>query len=133
MKSFLVLLLISISTSALSWEVIKKKDQYYLQDNKKTFSIFSEGGEPTFEKVESFSKELERVIYKAGVAGTSELKVVHRALILRKKDQTVLGDFPVSYQSMDGKEKVLVNWELKDDSLVITDPETETTKSVSLR
>lgn len=134
MKFLLILFLIVISTNLLAWEVVKKKDQYYLvSSDQKTFSIVSEGGDPSFEKIESFSADLNRVIYKAGVAGTSELKVIHRALLLRKKDNTVLGDFPVSYQSMDGKEKVTVKWELKEDSVIIEDPETESTKVVPLR
>ena len=134
MKFLLTLFLIIISTNVLAWEVVKKKDQYFLvSSDKKTFAIVSEGGDPSFEKIEPFSPELDRVIYKAGVAGTSELKVIYRALLLRKKDHKGLGDFPVSYQSMDGKSKVTVKWELKEDTVVIEDPETESTKIVPLR
>lgn len=134
MKSLVLLFVFIFSTQVLAWEVTKKKDDYFLVDSdKKSFTIFSEGGDPVFEKVESLSNELDRVIYKAGVAGTSELKVIYRALLMTKKDKKVLGDFPVRYQSVDGKNKVEVKWILNKDHILIEDPETETTKKVQLR
>jgi len=135
MKLRLALLLFIFSSSAFSWEVVKKKDEFYLVDsNKKSFAIISEGGVPSFIKVESFSPELNRIIYKSGVAGTSELKEIHRALLVTKKDMKVLGDFPVSYQSLTGNEgKVEVKWRLQKDRVIISDPETETTEKIQLR
>lgn len=134
MKTFIVLLSFVICTCAFSWEVVKKKDEYFLVDkDKKSYAIISEGGDPSFVKTESFAPGLERIVYKAGVAGTSELKVIHRALLMKKDDKKVLGDFPVSYQNMDGQQKTDVKWSIQKDQVLIQDPETELTQKVQLR
>lgn len=134
MKSLSILFLLIFSLQAFAWEVTKKKDEYFLvSKDQKMYAIISEGGDPVFSKVETLSNGLERVIYKAGVAGTSELKAIYRGLLMSTKDKKVLGDFPVSYQSLDGKNKVEVKWILNKDHILIEDPETETTQKVQLR
>lgn len=135
MKLSIFFLLLTLSFNVFSWEVVSKKDDFFLVSaDKKSFTIISEGGEPSFLRVESLSPEFQRVVYRAGVAGTSELTEIHRALLMRKKDSKVLGDFAVSYEPLTNKKKKMeVRWILSKEMIVIEDPFTETSQKIDLR
>lgn len=114
-----------------AWEVKTVKSDFVLLHKGKSFSIISEGGTPKFVKTEELSSDYLKVIYYAGTAGTSAPCQIHRALVLAKKTQKVIGDFPVSSEC-ENSELEKAKWILKDETLLVIDPQTEMTQKVAL-
>ena len=134
MKISLILFTLLFSLSGYSWVVERENGDFYLKNlDGQKFAIESVGGVPEFIEVKKMSDNHEKLIYKAGEAGTAEVIEVQRAIVFNRSSNKTLGDFPYKYNDLSSQKSLdQPKWSLLEGKLTVTDQASGLSKEVIL-
>ncbi len=125
--SFLFIVLLS-SSYAANWSIKNKKNVFILENKTGDFyQVVSSGGIPKFLEVKKLNKKFTIVIYYSGTAGTSTPIDIHRAVLLKNKEQSYIGDFPYKYIGTSSQPQ----WKVEAEQITIIDSSTGLNKTVN--
>jgi len=111
------------STSSADWRVLEREKDFVLAHSSgQSHKIKTVGGRPEFRRQRQLTGGLLLVIYYAGVAGTSQLVAVERALVLDRENLALLGDYPYRYSTETGPTTEQPQWCFEGRSLRVRDP-----------
>jgi len=135
MKILITSLLLSLSLSSLAWKISHKNGIFILKSKKFITEVISEGGKPQFLSEVKINKRFSYIIYLAGTAGTYSPVKIKRAVIIDKKENKSLGDFPYHYEGTTKAKITQPKWNvLKNKMLIkIVDKESGTRKTIRLK
>ncbi len=93
--------LVSQLATAGGWQVEEMAGEFFLTHPTRTpTQIQSAGGVPRFLAEVPWGSHLTKVIYDAGISGTSRLIGTERALLLETQTGAIIGDYPYRYRAL---------------------------------
>lgn len=132
-----LLILFTFTTLALAntgWQISRDKDDNSVVTNKTrniTSPLTHLGGEQKILEIKTINDSIDLIIYKAGTAGTYKIVTLYYALILNKKTNKILGDYPYKVIAEKPNKISQPKWTFQPGSISIFDINTNTKKEIS--